>query len=181
MQPTVLKLFTALLGLLFILSSCDATDPFSFPPPDFSTVPEPFDFSDTESFVVEEGIEAYILEEGTGQFIVTARDQVSLLITLRTMEGDIIYSTFNDGLVSPITVTVGNIVPDPRVFQYSPVLSFTEGFRKGIIGMRNGEVRTLIVSPEKGFRDLPSTSVNAQFRESTLQYDLEITQIIIIN
>ena len=177
MQPTVLKSFTLLLGLLFVLSSCDTTDPFSFPPPDFETVPLPFVFNDAESFVVEEGIEAYILEEGTGQFTVTARDQVTLFITLRTMEGDIIYSTFNDARTTPVTVTVGNIVPDPRVFQYSLALSYTEGLRKGLIGMRNGEERTLIVSPEKGFENLPSSSVNAKYRESTLQYDIEVTQI----
>ncbi|TVR28740.1 MAG: hypothetical protein EA390_11250 [Balneolaceae bacterium] len=177
MQPTVLKLFTLLLGFLFIFTSCDTTDPFSFPPPDFSTVPDPFDFSDAESFEVEDGVTAYILQEGTGDFSVTVRDQITMFITLRTMEGDIIFSSFNDGRTSPVTVTVGNIVPDPRVFQYSPALSYTDGLRKGLVGMKIGEVRTLIVSPEKGFKDLPSSSVNAQYRESTLQYDIQVSEI----
>jgi FKBP-type peptidyl-prolyl cis-trans isomerase len=177
MQSTVLKSFTVLLLSLFILSSCDTTDPFSFPPPDFSTVPEPFDFSNAESVVVEEGIETYTLEEGSGQFTVTQRDQVTMFITLRTMEGEIIFSTFNDSRTDPVTVTVGTIEIDPRVFQYSVALSYTEGLRKGLVGMKQGEQRTIVVSPEKGFRGLPSSSANGRFRESTLQYDILVTRI----
>lgn len=177
MQSTVLKSFTLLLVSLFFLSTCDTTDPFSFPPPDFSTVPEAFDFSNSEAVVVEEGIETYALEDGAGQFIVTQRDQVTMFITLRTMEGDIIYSTFNDSRTDPVTVTVGNIELDFRAFQYSVSLSYTEGLRKGLVGMKQGEKRTIIVSPGKGFGSLPSSATNGRFRESTLQYDIRISQI----
>jgi FKBP-type peptidyl-prolyl cis-trans isomerase len=43
--------------------------------------------------------------------------------------------------------------------------------------MREGEVRTLIVEPEQGFGNIASGALNAQYRESTLQYDIELTAV----
>lgn len=177
MKYSVLKVLLPLTLIFFAGISCDTTDPFSLPDPDFSTVPEPFDYSSAEAEEIEEGITVYVLEEGSGQFSVDARDQISVHVTLRTMDGEIIYSTYNDGRTDPVAVTVGNIALNPNVFQYSISLAYTEGFKKGLLGMKQGEKRTVIVSPEKGFGDLPEGAVNSQHRDQTLQYDIRVSQI----
>jgi hypothetical protein len=178
MQTPAIK--SVLLFFLFAITivSCDTTDPFQFVPPDFSTVPEAFDYSGVEPETIEPGIEAYILEEGSGQFSVTQRDQVSFVVTLRTLEGEIIYSSFADGSVLPVSnqrvdlIRVSNAIINPR----SPQLLYSSGLRKGLTGMKIGEVRTLIVSPEQGFASVRA-GLNAQYSESTLQYDIELTNI----
>jgi FKBP-type peptidyl-prolyl cis-trans isomerase len=177
MHTSVFKSVLALTALLFVLSSCDTTDPFSIPPPDFSTVPEAFDITGIQPIEIENGIEAYILEEGTGQTTLTVRDQVSLFMTLRTTDGEIIYSTFNDGRTDPVTITVGNVQMNPNVFNYSVSLSYTSGLRKGLVGMQEGESRTLIVSPDQGFGNLSEGALNYQYRNSTLQYDIKVQRI----
>lgn len=177
MQSTVFKSVSFLILSLFVISSCDTTDPFTIPPPDFSTVPDAFDYSSLEPVEVEEGILAYIHEEGTGNASVTLRDEVSVEMSLRTLDGEIIYSSFYNGFVDPITLTVGAISLNPQIFSYSVGLSYTEGLKRGLIGMKEGEVRTLIVSPEKGYADMPSSAVNGQYQETTLQYDIKLVRI----
>jgi FKBP-type peptidyl-prolyl cis-trans isomerase len=177
MQPSVYKLLSFLFLASIIISSCDTTDPFRIPPPDFSTVPPAFSIEGEEPVVVEPGVTAYVLEEGTGSSTVTVRDQISMVITLRTLEDEIIFSTFSSGRTDPVTVSVGGIQLTPQVFTYSVALAYTPGLRKGLVGMKEGEVRTLIVEPSQGFGDMPSGAVNSQYRESTLQYDIEITRI----
>jgi len=178
MQLSVLKLLPAFL-VIFILFSCDTTDPFSFEPPDFSTVPPAFDFTEAEPVTVEPGVDIYILEEGSGPFSVTQRDQISFLVTLRTLEGDIIYSSFSDGNSLPVTnqrvdqIRLSNGIINPR----SPILLYSSGLRKGLTGMKVGEIRTIIVSPEQGYGDV-TAGLTAEYSESTLQYDLELTNIV---
>lgn len=177
MRTSLFKAFSVLIVTSFALSACDTTDPFRIPPPDFSTVPDAFDISGIEPIEIEEGVDAYILEEGEGDFEVTIRDNISVFITLRTTDGEIIFSSFNDERTSPTNIGVGNIQLNPNVFQYSVFLAYTPGLRAGILGMKEGEVRTLIVSPEKGFGGLPENATNSRFRDATLQYDLELVFI----
>lgn len=178
MQLSVLKSLFALFAII-ILSSCDTTDPFSFEPPDFSTVPPAFDYNEAETFTVEPGIEVYVLEEGSGPFSVTQRDQISFVVTLRTLEGDIIYSSFSDGNTLPVTnqrvdqIRLANGIINPR----SPLLLYSSGLRKGLTGMKVGEIRTIIVSPIQGYADV-TAGLTAEYSESTLQYDLELTNIV---
>jgi hypothetical protein len=178
MFKSVLKSVLAFFAI-FLISSCDTTDPFSFEPPDFSTVPPAFEYSGIESFTVEEGIEAYVIEEGTGPFAVTQRDQISFLVTLRTLDGDIIYSSFSDGNALPVTnqrvdqIRRPNVLINPR----SPQLLYTSGLRKGLTGMKVGEFRTLIVSPEQGYDGITS-GLTAEYSDATLQYDIELTNIV---
>lgn len=175
--------FLSIFSVLIFISSCDTTDPFQIPPPDFSTVPPAWDYTIVESIEIEPGLEAYILEESQNQFKVTQRDLVSMRFTLRAIgenhgpDGEIIFSTFSNDNESPISVTVNSINLSTQIFRYSVALAFTPGFRKGIIGMREGEERTLIVQPEQGYADLPEGTVNSQYRESTLQYDIELRRL----
>ncbi|WP_158278688.1 FKBP-type peptidyl-prolyl cis-trans isomerase [Rhodohalobacter mucosus] len=173
-----MRLIPALL-VIFILSSCDTTDPFSFEPPDFSTVPPAFDYTEVDPVTVEPGIDVHVLEEGTGTFSVTQRDQISFLVTLRSLDGDIIYSSFSNGNALPITnqrvdqIRLSNGIINPR----SPILLYTSGLRKGLTGMKVGEIRTIIVSPEQGYADV-TAGLTAEYSESTLQYDIELTNIV---
>lgn len=179
MQFTSLKKSFLIFAVsLFTVISCDTSDPFNFPPPDFSTVPEAYDIDGLNPIEIEEGITAYVHEEGDGFGTVTIRDDLLLFITLRTMDGDIIYSTYNDSRVEPTTVRVSNIQLNPSVFSYSIQLSYTFGLRQGLLGMQEGERRTLIVQPEQGYGDLPDGAANSAYNESVLQYDLILLEII---
>ncbi len=179
MQFTSLKITLLILSVsLLTVISCDTSDPFNFPPPDFSTVPAAYDIEGLDPIEIEEGITAYIHEEGDGFGTVTIRDDLLLFITVRTLEGDIIYSTYNDARVEPTTVRVSNIQLNPSVFSYNIQLAYTFGLRQGLLGMQEGERRTLIVQPEQGYGDLPDGAANSEYKESVLQYDLIVLDII---
>lgn len=178
MKFTPFKIAMGLVLLFFAFTSCDDDDPFNIPPPDFSTVPDAYDYDGLEPIEIEEGITAYIHEEGDGVGTVTVRDDILLFITLRTLDGEIIYSTYNDSNVEPTTVRVSNIELNPSVFQYNIQLAYTYGLRQGLLGMEEGEKRTLIVQPEQGYADLPSGTANEDYRDSVLQYDLIVLDII---
>ncbi|WP_069133041.1 FKBP-type peptidyl-prolyl cis-trans isomerase [Rhodohalobacter halophilus] len=178
MKLTPLKIAIGSVLLFFSIASCDNDDPFYIPPPDFSTVPAAYDYEGLEAVEIEEGITAYIHEEGDGVGTVTVRDDILLFITLRTLEGDIIYSTYNDSSVEPTTVRISNIQLNPSVFRYNIQLAYTYGLRQGVIGMKEGERRTLIVQPEQGFADLPNGTANEDYKNSVLQYDLIVLDII---
>jgi hypothetical protein len=162
--------------LLFIFVSCGTEDNF-FPPPDLSTVPEPYSIDNLEPFIPEEGVEVYVHEEGTGPFYVTNRDELLVFLTLRTDEGEIIYSTFANGSESPLTVQMRNAGQFQNVFQYSILRAYTPGLKTGLMGMREGEKRTLVVSPEKGFGTVSAGNSNAVYRENTLIYDVRVSSI----
>lgn len=163
--------------LLFSLVSCDTEDPFSIPPPDFSTVPEAFDTTGVESVELREGVKAYILEEGYGPFQATTRDRVSVFMTLRTADGEIIYSTFANENTDPIPVTMRDAGITQNLFSYSILLSYTPGLKIGLLGIKEGEQRTLVVPPEQGYGNVSSNNVNAQYREDTLIYDIRVSSI----
>lgn len=168
-------LFVAAISFIFI--SCDSTDPFRIPPPDFSTVPEPYNIDNIQPVTIEEGVDVYILEEGTGPFFVTVRDEAVVFMTLRTDEGDVIFSTFANANELAIPLSVRSSGTIQNVFQYSILLSYTPGLKAGIVGMQQGEKRTIVVSPEKGFGNAPSNNNNFQYRENTLIYDIRLSSV----
>ncbi len=172
-----ISVLSLLLLLFTVLISCDTEDPFSIPPPDFSTVPEPYDTSNVESVDLREGVKAYLHEEGYGQFEVSPRDQVALFMTLRTDEGEIIYSTFSSERTNPVTVTMSVAGETQQVLDYSIIMTYTPGLKIGLLGMKVGERRTLVVPPEEGFQDLPEGHTNYQYRDNTLIYDIRISGI----
>ncbi len=167
----------ALAAFSIILFSCDTSDPFRIPPPDFSTVPEAYNIDNVSPVTIEEGVEAYILEEGTGPFFVTVRDEVAVFMTLRTDEGDIVFSTFANGIDFALPLSVRSAGTIQNVFQYSILLAYTPGLKAGILGMQQGEKRTLVLSPEKGYGTASSTNNNAKYRENTLIYDIRVSSI----
>lgn len=160
-----------------IFISCDTEDPFSLPPPDFSTVPEPYDTSNVEFVDLTDGVRAYIHNDGYGPFEVTARDQVSIFLTLRTDTGDIIYSTFSSDRVNPLTIAMERAGTLQSVFDYSILMAYTPGFKIGLLGMKEGERRTLVVPPSEAYEDLPNGHINEKYRDNTLIYDVQISRI----
>jgi hypothetical protein len=174
-KSTVLILLFSL--VLTLISACDTEDPFSIPPPDFSTVPEAYDISNIEPEVIDEGITIYVHEEGGQNFFVTPRDEVVAYITLRTTNGDIIYSSFANGRTSPVPIGMVNAGNLQSVFQYSVLLAYTPGLKTGLLGMADGEQRTIVVEPEQGFGDVSDNNANTAFRDDTLVYDVLISEI----
>lgn len=186
MQLSRISVLPLLLFLILAFVSCDTEDPFQFDPPDFSTVPQPYDTTSTESVTIGEGVKAYIHDEGYGEFQVTLRDQLSLFLTLRTESGEIIYSSFSSDRVNPVLVTM-SVADGKRVSVhqtinntpgfYTVLLTYTPGFREGLLGMQVGEKRTLVVEPEKGYKNIPQNSGNVDYTDSTLIYDIQISSI----
>lgn len=182
MKLSVLKISILLLVSQFIFFACDTEDPFAFPEPDFSTVPEPFTYSEVESVEIEEGVEAFILDEGEGDASVVSRDRITAFITLRTLDDEeIIYSSSANNNQNPVSLTIGDIQLVRQLIQYPNVieLSYTTGLKAGLIGMKEGERRTLIVSPEKGFAEVSESSTNYAHRNDTLQYDIVLSRILL--
>lgn len=180
------RFFSFLLLFLFFLMfvSCDTEDPFRFEPPDFSTVPEPYDTSGVESVNISDGVKVYTHEEGYGSFQITLRDQVDVFLTLRTESDEVIYSTFSSDRVNPVPVTMRdadgkniNIHQEINRVQYTMWLAYTPGFKEALLGMRDGEKATLVIEPEKAYKNIPQNSVNSQYTESTLIYDIQISRI----
>lgn len=176
--------FLALIFALFI--SCDTDDPYSFPPPDFSTVPEPYDISNIDPVDISEGVTAYTHDDGRGEFQVTLRDRVYVFLTLRSPSEEIIYSTYSSDQTSSVAVDMG--VADGKDFSVYQTISrapygntiavaYTPGFREALLGMKEGEKTTLVISPEKAYKDIPQNSVNSQYTDSTLTYDIQISNI----
>lgn len=172
-----ISVLSLLLLLFAVLISCDTEDPFSVEPPDFTTVPEPYDTSNVESIELRDGVTAYLHEEGYGSFEVSPRDQVSIYMTLRTDQGDIIYSTFSSDRTNPITVSMPIVGDTQQVLDYSIVMSYTPGLEIGLLGMKAGERRTIVVPPAQGYQDLPEGHTNYQYRDNTLVYDIRVSGI----
>lgn len=165
--------------LFTVVVSCDTEDPFSFPPPNFSTVPEAYDTNGIELEEIDEGVSAYIHDEGEGPFYVTTLDEVSVYITLRTTDDDIIYSSFVNENTTPVTVgmvNAGTIQNLSEFSSFSVLYAYSPGLKKGLLGMKEGEKRTIIVEPEQGLANTPEGHPNYEYRESTLIYDVLVSQ-----
>lgn len=136
-----------------------------------------FSIEGLESEPVIDGISKYIIEEGQGEDRVVIRDQIAFYLTLTTMDGTIIYSSYQNNNTNPIQATIQNIStprPPNLVRSFTFDRARTDGLRKGLIGMREGEKRVLIVPPSQGFEPIGNGSINEQYREETLRYDIEL-------
>lgn len=178
MQMRFISLFviTIIAGLL--IQSCDTDDPFSIPPPNLETVPPPQSIEGKPHVQIEPGVDAYIHDEGYGDFYVTNRDNVEAYVTLRTDDETIIYSSFANSRQDPIIISMGFAGNIQNEFNFSIARAYTPGFKIGLLGMKLGESRTLEISPEKGFGTAPSGYINSQYSENTLYYEVRISRIL---
>ncbi len=171
-------IFTLILSFIFI--SCSSDDPFDIPPPDFSSVPEAYEIENLPTQEIEPGVEIIVHEEGLENFEITARDEVSVFLTQRTEGGEIIYSSFANFNENPAGLSVresGTIQNIVDIRQYSIMIAYSPGLKAGLLGMKEGEQRTIIVSPEKAYQNAPSGLYISQFRDDTIIYDITVSRI----
>ena len=130
---------TFIAAFLFISVSCDTNDRFRT---DYSTVPAPLSIENPVSVdTTESGLIIYVLEEGSGEIEVNPRDQVNVFYTKRYRDdlSDVITSSYVNGSTIPRLSAVSSA--DTR-----GIISEAQ-FREGVIGMKEGEVRVLLLSP----------------------------------
>lgn len=153
------NLFPFLFLIVFTISfsACD-DDPFEI---DYSSAPPPFDIENAERVETESGLVYYIVEEGGGAFEVKLRDQVAVYYTgRRESNGEIFDSSYRNGN------------PTPTVF--NSLDNLIEGFKEGLIGMKEGGKRVLIIPPELGY----GSSERSSLKDDTLRFDIELAEII---
>lgn len=165
-----------LLSAVLILQSCGDDPLRNSRERDFSTVPDPYDLSQADtSYTKEGGVEIYVIEEGEGPFEVIERDQITLYYTGRTSEGEIFQSTYANGNEQPAVIQ--NLTPVPKRGQQQTIPPQVEGFRRGLLGMHEGEKRVIIVPPELGYSNSNPGTNNMDLRDKELRYDVELVGI----
>lgn len=171
------KALLILLSLFIVIVSCNTTNPFEIPPPNFDSVPPATSIAGITPLLIEEGVTAYIHEEGTEDFYVTVIDEVQAFITLRTDEGEIIFSSFQNDRSDPSIISLQFAGDFQNDFTYSVAQTFTPGLKRGLLGMQLGEFRTLVVSPEMGFKNIPTGFLMSEYSDNTLIYEIRISRI----
>jgi peptidylprolyl isomerase len=155
----VLSIFFSLFFAGMLLAGCsdNRTGPT---PPDFSTVPDPYDTTEAkEKKELDNGLVYYIFKEGSGPFEVVARDQIEIYYTARIQStGDVFDSSYKNGSTEPSIFTVSSAI---------------KGFRQGVIGMKIGGKRKIIIPPELGYQ-----SEDHRLHGKTLIYDVKLADIL---
>lgn len=165
--------FIALATTILILAGCDG----GTTGPDFSTVPPPFDTTQAVNVIDgEDGLKIYVIAEGGGPFEVVVRDQIRIFITGRRTDGTVFTSSYSNNSTSPTQFS--DLTPNRAVSGFTRI-TLVEGLRRGLLGMKEGEKRTIVVPPELGYQDLSSPGVNGfNLRNDTLVYDVELDEIL---
>lgn len=145
---------------LFFLSCDDNTRRI-----DYSMVPEPFSISGAERIETESGLAYYVVQEGTGQLEVNPRDQIDIFYTKRVRDNldKIISSSYANGVTQPVSANLTN----------SRIIA-EEGFREGVLGMREGEIRVLILPPELAYGNNP----RSPYVSDSIWIDVELDEIV---
>lgn len=179
MKRKSISLLLVLPLLVFIIYGCSTDSGRSIQEPTFENVEEKMlSIEGIEPEPVQDGIVKYIVEEGTGEFQVVNRDNVMLFITVTTQdEGTFIYSTYQNNSTSPVGINVAGVHPYDRP-TFNVQRAYSNGLRKGLIGMKEGEKRVLIVPPSEGFENIPGGTFNEAYRNDTLRYDIELEEIL---
>lgn len=158
MQFKTLKIFLTVSILSTLLVACGGKDnPFFFED-DYTTVPEPFDYSDYEPIKHDSGLTEYIIDDGIGEFTVNRRDEVNIYYTGRKTNGEVFDSSYKNGNNAPANMNVNGVI---------------EGFRQGLIGMKEKGVKVLVIPPKLAYE-----GSNNELRNDTLIFDIEIHSIV---
>lgn len=153
---------------------------------DFSGSPAPFDTTQAVSSTTLPGnTTVYVIEEGDSPFSVVSRDVITVRFTARTDDGQIFDGSFIEN--TPTTTTqFPNLTPNPIQSRAcrQRVCLLPKGLRRGLIGMVEGERRTIVVPPSQGYTDdFVSTSGRSSengvsVQGETLIYDVELVNIL---
>ncbi|MEL7834016.1 FKBP-type peptidyl-prolyl cis-trans isomerase [Fodinibius sp. Rm-B-1B1-1] len=178
-----LLFFALLLSTTLAFQACNDNNNRRPTGPDFSTVPESYDLSNADTtYTKEGGVEIYVIEKGDcpggieEYCTVTSRDQIGLKYTGRIFEGgsgdgEIFESTYADSNTS--SALISNLTPNSTSQQSAQI----EGFRRGLLGMKQNEKRVIIVPPSLGYNDNRPGVNGMDLRDETLRYDVELTGI----
>lgn len=187
---TKLSFFPLLIFLstILLVQGCE-DDPFrSSRELDFSTVPEPFDLTQSDTSYTKEGdIGIHVIEQvetpcdedadkDPNHCEVQPVDQITLFITGRTSDGEIFRSTYANGNTQPALLK--NLRPIQFEVDGQTVPPQIEGFRRGLLGMSEGEKRVIIVPPSLGYDDSRPGVNGFDLRDDTLRYDIELQRIL---
>lgn len=160
----ILKYFSTALILVFLtlgIASCGDTFDNNREI-DYSLAPDPFPLEGAEKVETETGLIYYVIEEGSGKYVVERRDAVDVFYTGRIHStGEIFDSSYAEGNPSPT--------------RFGDLGRLIEGFKQGLLGMKEGEKRVLIISPELGYGNTPSSRLS----DDTLRFDIELDEIIL--
>lgn len=166
--------FSALIILFLIFQSCGDNSPTGI---DYSEAPAPFDTTNAvSSNHFDNGLKIYIIEEGDGNFEVTKNDQIQVRFTGRTTDGEIFDSSYRNGSNQP--VTFNNLTAGSTSGGRGSSSPLIDGFRIGLMGMIEGERRTIVVPPELGYSDSQEGTSGFDLRAETLIFDVELVEII---
>lgn len=173
LSKTTFSQLIILLSVVFLVQACGDDPTRTSRELDFSTVPEPFDTSQADtSYTKEGGVEIHVIEKGKGSFEVVPRDQIRLFITGRTSEGEIFRSTYANG--NTRSAGISNL--KPVVFrEQNPQI---EGLRRGLLGMKEGEKRVIIVPSSLGYNNSNPGVNGFDLRDESLRYDIELVSIL---
>jgi len=157
-KTRLLKFRNSLFALLLLfIISCGGKDPFIFED-DLTTVPPAFSTAGVTPTTTESGLIIYELEAGNGDIEAGIRDAVRVYFTGRKTNGEIFDSSYKNGQTTPSAFTVANLI---------------DGFTEGLIGMKEGGKRVLVIPPSLGYEGTAS-----QLRNDTLVFDVELDSII---
>lgn len=161
------RLWASFMAASLLLTACLTTvDPGTEvveEEPDFSTVPAPLDPTGAPSVTLDNGVTYFVIRPGEGPFEVVYRDRISVFLTLRRTNGDIITSSYADSSIYPSNINVADMT--------------VEGLKYGLIGMKVSEVRKIYVPPAMALADVDADDRNYYLRNDTLVYDVELVSI----
>ncbi|MEX0894827.1 MAG: FKBP-type peptidyl-prolyl cis-trans isomerase [Balneolaceae bacterium] len=160
-HSTTVYLLFAFSVFLFLYAGCDDSTGPRFVEPDYSTVPEMADTSNAEKVELDDGLTYYVIEEGGGQAKVVSRDAITMYVTLRRSNGEVLSSTYANSRTTPQSETVDRYTD-------------AKGFKLGVLGMKEGEHRIIVIPPSLGF----TGTTNAEVRNDTITYEVELVRIL---
>lgn len=177
-KSTFVLLIPSLLVLLFIQACGDgSTGYYNIE----LTPPDPYDTSQAvNDSTTEEGLTIYIIDEGNGrpEKTVETRDQVYARYTGRTEDGEAFDSSYRNGSEDPRLFQ--NLYPNPITSPSTgqTISPLVDGFRSGMLGMKEGEKRTLIIPPELGYGSSDENPTGNDLQDKTLRFDVELVEIL---
>jgi len=152
-----------ILVITIALSSCGKSP---ITGPDYSMVPAPYDTTGKPKTVQKDGLIYYQIQDGYGPFTVHPQDQIKIQYTGRTTDGKIFDSTYKKSTYgTPFIINVAATGSNGS-------FSYVRGFREGLIGMKKGGERTLVVHPSLGYGGTTN-----HLAKDTLIFDIKIVDI----
>lgn len=151
--------------LLLILIGACAGDGNNIYRIDYSGAPDLPDTSQAlTDTVTASGLQYYVMAEGEGPYEIAIRSDFDVYITVRLLDDEIIDSSYRNGSTSPRSIgpSSGTTLND-----------LVSGVREGLLGMKAGEHRVLIVPSDLAY----GSSEGSTYQYETLVVDLKIDQI----